>query len=205
MPFFEVDISPWVDDISRLVGGKRYAAPELAGMSQVKTVRGFVQVSGIPQVIANWKRVDRYMRGWATRRTREAAMQIAAQSQVEVPRDTSELGDSMFIIESTADGSDSAIRVDVGYNTDAVDYAWIQHENLSYNHPHPGTKAHYLKDPFDEVGERFPHEVTVDLKKAVEKVNFVASPVSGGIADSDYDDDDEMSEIDRFWLNKRKT
>lgn len=65
---------------------------------------------------------------------------VAQQSQREVPKDELPLAKSMKLVRATAQTPSVAI----GYDTP---YALRQHEELSYQHPTPGTKAKYVEDP----------------------------------------------------------
>jgi hypothetical protein len=90
----------------------------------------------------------RFDTGRVTRQARRAVAlglnkwldKVAAQSQREVPKDTLDLRDSMVLVRATAQQPTVAI----GYDTP---YALRQHEELSYQHPTPGTKAKYVEDP----------------------------------------------------------
>jgi hypothetical protein len=87
----------------------------------------------------------------ASRRARRAVAlglnkwldKVAAQSQVEVPKDQLPLARSMQTYPADA----GKLAVGISYDTE---YALRQHEELSYRHPTPGTKAKYLEDPIND-------------------------------------------------------
>lgn len=58
------------------------------------------------------------------------------------------------------------IEYEASYNTP---YALRQHEELSYNHPTPGTKAKYLEDPFMSHREYFVDDVQDAVNKELKK------------------------------------
>ena len=77
----------------------------------------------------------------------DGAQKIYDQSQSEVPIDDRELIDHAAIV---VEASRQGVEASVGYGTDAIsaEYAVIQHEDLTLNHPNGG-KAKYLEDPFN--------------------------------------------------------
>ncbi|GFN34656.1 hypothetical protein [Tepidimicrobium xylanilyticum] len=92
----------------------------------------------------------------------EGLYRVAEESVEECPVDTGELRESMegtvneqTVLRGKRDGTIekigskvNAINGEIGgiisYDTD---YAVYQHENLTLNHPTPGTKAKYLENP----------------------------------------------------------
>lgn len=187
MPNFVVDISEQINDLRQLVGGKRQIvdAQLLSGFTGATQVAGYVEVTGIPQIKANWINVAQSLREKAETRTRLAAAMIAEQSAVEVPFDEGFL-QSALRVDEVEDGVGGAFRIDIYYDGsveghDGVSvgsYMWLQHERLDYNHPTPGTKAKYLEDPFKQVSAEFPSDLETDLKKVV--ANPGLGPGTGG-------------------------
>jgi hypothetical protein len=50
------------------------------------------------------------------------------------------------------------ITCDIGYGSDAVNYAYRQHEDLSFYH-NPPTKAKYLEDPINRNLPKYPEKL----------------------------------------------
>ena len=82
------------------------------------------------------------------------ARDIIAQSQIEVPKDTTALVNSAFIVEHDDSlimgygGPANKINPKTGVFTE--DYALIVHEDLNMNH-YNGGKAKFLEEPFLEI------------------------------------------------------
>lgn len=72
-----------------------------------------------------------------------AAEFLLTESRVEAPLDESPLRHSGAVTQDR-----SIDTVAVGYDTP---YAVRQHEELTYRHPEPGTKAKYLEDPVNNL------------------------------------------------------
>lgn len=104
---------------------------------------------------------------------------VAKQSLTECPLDTGALRDS-FEIQSNGRvihsgknspnirimdiDSDDNIDLSLSYSTK---YALIQHENLEFNHPTPGTKAKYLTDPGSKLKEDLPLSIVNEVNKII--------------------------------------
>lgn len=69
---------------------------------------------------------------------------VMGESKPLVPRDTSVLVNSGFVNEPTV--SRGVAEVVMGYGGPASDYAIVQHEDLTLNHPNGG-QAKYLEQP----------------------------------------------------------
>lgn len=54
------------------------------------------------------------------------------------------------------------IIIDVGYGSEAINYALVQHEHLEFHHENG--KAHYLKDPIDRAIPILPEELVKRLE-----------------------------------------
>lgn len=92
----------------------------------------------------------------------EEAARIKEQAILEVPVESGDLRDSISV---TVSGSKlrktlvaSASSVHRGY-----DYAGVQHDDETLNHPHGG-KAKYIEDPFNAGVERIITRLEDDLK-----------------------------------------
>lgn len=114
-----------------------------------------IEVTGLRDIAAiihagNTKVLD------ATKQALYAEAQvILAESKRQVPFRHGILSGSGMVHEPYEVGKKAA--VEISYGGGAVDYAWIQHENLKFRHA-PGRKAKYLEDPVadarDRLGER---------------------------------------------------
>lgn len=87
------------------------------------------------------------------------AQVILAQAKQEVPFDESPLRDSGQI-----NRYNEHLYISFGRGHSRP-YAVIQHENLLYNHPTPGTKAKYLSDPFKQHALHTTSYVAARLRK----------------------------------------
>ena len=177
MAFFEVDIAPWVQDFTQIVNGQRIVADAsmIGGFDMVNHVRGDVTVSGIPEVMANWKTASDEIKAAALQQLRDARDMIKEQSQREVPFDTGQLQSAWFDNEVDFDGDKPIMEMgydpNIAIGNDGGSYAWRQHEDLSLNHPTPGTKAKYLSDPFDDAAQKFPDDLRIAAQAKVATFN----------------------------------
>ena len=69
------------------------------------------------------------------------------------------MGDSIGVEFVSIPGAQDG-EVVIGYNTP---YALKQHEDLTLNHPKPGTKAKYLEDPANEITPYIAQDVADQL------------------------------------------
>lgn len=81
----------------------------------------------------------------------EEALSIFRESQAQVPFDQGVLSASGQVHPAAISGSE--VVVEITYGGNAIDYAAVQHENLSFQHD-PGRKSHYLQDPFEDHVDR---------------------------------------------------
>ena len=94
----------------------------------------------------------------------EEATTLYAEIIAETPFDTGRLENSVKVRVSKnkrrpgINASASARDPRTGYN-----YAGIQHENTSFDHPIKG-KAHYISDPFDRAAQRIKQRVRDEVK-----------------------------------------
>ena len=114
----------------------------------------------------------------------EALLDLSAQSLTECPLDTGNLRESYkvdvngdTVITGTKKGKpikikkikeikDEKIEAEASYNTD---YALIQHEDLTFYHPTPGTKAKYLEDPLKNNEQKYVDIITDKVKRVIDK------------------------------------
>lgn len=111
------------------------------------------------------------------------AQVILAESKRQVPFRFGMLSGSGMVHEPYEVGKKAA--VEISYGGAAVDYAWVQHENLKFRHA-PGRKAKYLEDPVadarDRLGERIKQLVAYILRRKGQTPPWL---------DSDYTENDE--------------
>lgn len=79
------------------------------------------------------------------------AQVILAESKRQVPFRYGVLSSSGMVHQPYSVGKKAA--VEISYGGGAVDYAWIQHENLMFRHAE-GRKAKYLEDPVADAKAR---------------------------------------------------
>lgn len=105
---------------------------------------------------------------------------IAKQSLKEAPLDEGDLRESFvgevngkqimggsksgIPIKSGSVKEKAELKVEMGYDTE---YALIQHENMSFKHPTPGTKAKYLSDPLQQNEGKFMKAITKEIEKVI--------------------------------------
>ena len=98
------------------------------------------QITGEAEVMANLHRYMKELPELVQGELVQWAEKILAESMKEVPWDTTHLRQT-GTVEQAEDDPDA---LQIGYNTP---YAARQHEDMTFNHPKPGTKAKYLEDP----------------------------------------------------------
>lgn len=101
------------------------------------TVTG-ITITGTEEVMANLEYILTYAHDKAVRELKLCCEDILSASRKEVPWDTTHLLQTGTV---EPEGEDAFI---IGYNTP---YAARQHEDMTFHHPKPGTKAKYLEDP----------------------------------------------------------
>lgn len=79
------------------------------------------------------------------------AHEILRESKKQVPFRYGVLSGSGMVHQPYQVGGKAA--VEISYGGGAVDYAWVQHENLKFRHAE-GRKAKYLEDPVADARER---------------------------------------------------
>lgn len=99
-----------------------------------------VQITGTEEVMINLSRIIATVHDKAVRELKLCCEDILSESKKEVPWDTTHLLQT-GTVEPDEPDKDTFI---IGYNTP---YAARQHEDMTFHHPKPGTKAKYLEDP----------------------------------------------------------
>jgi hypothetical protein len=97
---------------------------------------------------------------------------ILAESKEQVPFRYGVLSSSGMVHQPFIVGKKAA--VEISYGGAAIDYALVQHENMTYRHA-PGRKAKYLEDPVEEATKdlqaRLLHTVDALLKRRIGQVS----------------------------------
>ena len=114
-----------------------YETFKLEGSEEVMKALG-VYIGSVPELVYDELEV------WAE--------SILTESKKEVPWDTTHLLQS-GTVEPYTEGD--FVGFQIGYNAHAegsdYNYGIKQHEDLTLNHPKPGTKAKFLEDPFNRI------------------------------------------------------
>jgi hypothetical protein len=92
----------------------------------------------------------------------DAAQDLLSKSLPLAPLDEGDLRRSGNVEGATVKGD--VIEAQVGY---ATEYAVVQHEDLSLNHPEPGTSAKFLEKPARENEGLYQRFIADALKRAV--------------------------------------
>ena len=112
-----------------------------------------VNISGFDKVDISLQSITKDIMDATMDQLHEVAVEIMSNSQEEVPKDTTALVRSGFIIEEGDSiilgygGPNTKINPKTGIPTE--EYALKVHEDLYMNHPRGG-KAKFLEDPFND-------------------------------------------------------
>jgi len=135
-----------------------------------------IKIVGIEEVNANLLSLKTYLPqqlGYAMRAELDA---VAQDSLPQCPYDDDNLhldfphlADTLRVEGPEFEGDNISVSISYGNETDETgDYAIVQHEDLSLNHPHPGTKAKFLEDPLTARAAYIPSNlirgVTLEVK-----------------------------------------
>lgn len=108
---------------------------------------------------------------------------ILAESKKQVPFRRGILSGSGMVHQPYQAGK--KVAVEISYGGGAVDYAWVQHENLFYRHA-PGRKAKYLEDPVADASARLEERVRKMVAYILRRKHDVPPWL-----DSDYTENEE--------------
>jgi hypothetical protein len=97
-----------------------------------------ITITGSEEVMLNLSHIIATAHDRAVRELKLCAEDILSASKREVPWDTTHL-----LQTGTVEPGEQDTFI-IGYNTP---YAARQHEDMTFHHPKPGTKAKYLEDP----------------------------------------------------------
>lgn len=98
-----------------------------------------IQITGEAEVLANLDRIISTAHDRALARLESNCEFILSESRKEVPWKSTHL-----LQTGTVEPVKEIDGFQIGYNTP---YAARQHEDMTFHHPKPGTKAKYLEDP----------------------------------------------------------
>lgn len=98
-----------------------------------------VTITGTEEVMQNLSHIIATIHDKALHELKLCCEDILSESKREVPWESTHLLQTGTVEKATED--DAFI---IGYNTP---YAARQHEDMTFHHPKPGTKAKYLEDP----------------------------------------------------------
>lgn len=118
------------------------------------------------------KRLQKFLKAQETIPTevlRDEAPKLYVDIIAEVPYETGKLESSVKVSVARDKrrpglNASASARSKRGYN-----YAGIQHENTSFQHPKSGAKAHYISDPFNRATDRIIKKIKRKLKASVRK------------------------------------
>lgn len=142
-----------------------------------------IQVSGLSDVAAVLAAGQKNILHATKQALYAEAQVVLSESKRQVPFRYGALSGSGMVHQPYSVGNKAA--VEISYGGAAVDYAFVQHENLNFRHA-PGRKAKYLEDPVvdarDRLGER--------IKLLVEHILRRSGAVPPWI-DSDYAENED--------------
>jgi hypothetical protein len=108
---------------------------------------------------------------------------VLAESKRQVPFRHGVLSGSGMVHQPYSAGKKAA--VEISYGGAAVDYAFIQHENLNFRHA-SGRKAKYLEDPVVDAQERLGKRIRLLVEHILRRRGSVPTWL-----DSDYAESEE--------------
>lgn len=138
----------------------------------------------IKEIEKNLNRLEKKIEKEIMKGFEEVLEDLSTQSLKECPLDTGKLRESYrvdvnkeTIIKGNKKGKpkkvkkikeikDGKLEADASYNTD---YAVVQHEDLTFNHPTPGTKAKYLEDPLKNNEQKYVDMMADRVKRVIDK------------------------------------
>ncbi len=120
-----------------------------------------LQIDGMDTLQMFLKNVSPRVTTFLTGAITETIFEVFAESQVEVPVDTSTLKNTGHVSEP--DISPGSIEIAIGYGTD---YATLVHENLMMKHT-PPTKAKFLEDPMNDALDKLTYRAAGRMEAAM--------------------------------------
>ncbi len=117
---------------------------------------GTIQITGEADVLQNLARIITESHDRAVKRLGQNCEFILSESKKEVPWDTTHL-----LQTGTVEPIPEIDGFEIGYNTP---YAARQHEDMTFHHPKPGTKAKFLEDPAMRIAPTIAADIAEYLK-----------------------------------------
>ena len=115
-----------------------------------------ITITGVEEVMQNLEVLKSRVHNKVMSELKLWCEDILSASKLEVPWDTTRLLQTGSV--QPAMGEDAYI---IGYNTP---YAARQHEDMTFHHPKPGTKAKYLEDPAMRIAPQIAPGITEALR-----------------------------------------
>lgn len=113
------------------------------------------------------------------------AQVVLAESKRQVPFRYGALSGSGMVHEPYSVGNKAA--VEISYGGAAVDYAFVQHENLNFRHA-PGRKAKYLEDPVVDAQGRLAQRIRLLVAHILRRSGAVPAWLDSDYAESEQVD-----------------
>jgi len=142
-----------------------------------------IEVTGLRDVAAILHAGDKKVLDATKEALYAEAQVILAESKRQVPFRQGILSGSGMVHEPYQVGKKAA--VEISYGGGAVDYAWVQHENLKFRHA-PGRKAKYLEDPVADARDRLGQRIKLLVGYILRRSGAVPPWL-----DSDYSENEE--------------
>ena len=121
-----------------------------------------VTVSGLSEASKHLTKFLRTVETVPTQILLEEAPRIEETAKIRTPEKTGKLKESVKVRVSRDKRRPGLYAQASAFNR-GYDYALIQHENLSYNHPNGG-KAHFIRDPFNRGVERIKRRIEQEVR-----------------------------------------
>ena len=121
-----------------------------------------VTVSGLSEASKHLTRFLRTVETVPTQILLEEAPRIEETAKIRTPEKTGKLKESVKVIVSR-DKRRPGLYAQASARNRGYDYALIQHENLSYNHPNGG-QAKFLESAFVEGVERIERRIEQEVR-----------------------------------------
>lgn len=110
---------------------------------------------------------------------------VLAESKRQVPFRHGALSGSGMVHQPYSVGNKAA--VEISYGGAAVDYAFVQHENLKFRHA-PGRKAKYLEDPVVDARDRLGQRIRFLVAHILRRSGAVPPWLDSDYAENEGDD-----------------
>lgn len=129
------------------------------GEAATRAMPGSIQITGEADVLHNIAAIITGAHDRALLRLGQNCEFILSESKKEVPWDTTHL-----LQTGTVEPIPEIDGFEIGYNTP---YAARQHEDMTFHHPKPGTKAKFLEDPAMRIATTIADDIANYLREAL--------------------------------------